>query len=130
MFLQLVASCGAKPHGREDEVLSPNKPVSALPASNWEPTLSVRVARRVCVALCRLLPTAYCLLPNYPFPFFSVIHYHEKLYSTTISRRQRRACCRGNRCYARQDFSPKCQRPRQHGGYRLRRSRRSGHERF
>ena len=31
---------GAKPHGQEDEVMHPNKPVSALPTSNREPTLS------------------------------------------------------------------------------------------
>ena len=33
-------SSGAKPHGRENEVMSPKKPVSALPTSNQEPTLS------------------------------------------------------------------------------------------
>ena len=31
---------GAKPHGREDEVMPPKKPVSTLPTSNQEPTLS------------------------------------------------------------------------------------------
>ena len=31
---------GAKPRGREDEVMPPKKPVSALPTSNQEPTLS------------------------------------------------------------------------------------------
>ena len=32
---------GAKPHGRMDEVMSPKKPVSKIPTSNQEPTLSV-----------------------------------------------------------------------------------------
>ena len=31
---------GAKPHGQKDKVLPPNKPISALPTSNQEPTLS------------------------------------------------------------------------------------------
>ena len=31
----------AKPHGREDEVLPPKKPVLAIPTSKQEPTLSV-----------------------------------------------------------------------------------------
>ena len=35
---------GAKPHGREDEVMSPNTPVSALPTSNQVPTLSAVAA--------------------------------------------------------------------------------------
>ena len=33
---------GAKPHGQKDKVLSPNKPILALPTSNQEPTLSAR----------------------------------------------------------------------------------------
>ena len=36
----ILGSPGAKPHGQKDEVMSPNKPVSALPTSNQEPTLS------------------------------------------------------------------------------------------
>ena len=31
---------GAKPHGRRDEVMPPKKPVSKIPTSNQEPTLS------------------------------------------------------------------------------------------
>ena len=31
---------GAKPHGQKDKVLSPKKPILALPTSNQEPTLS------------------------------------------------------------------------------------------
>ena len=38
--LKGMAVEGAKPHGREDEVMPPNELVSALPSSNWEPTLS------------------------------------------------------------------------------------------
>ncbi|MBR5160578.1 MAG: hypothetical protein IKW80_03040, partial [Thermoguttaceae bacterium] len=36
----IVPIDGAKPHGQEDEVMPPNKPVSALPTFNREPTLS------------------------------------------------------------------------------------------
>ena len=55
----------AEPRGRVDEVMSPKEPFSAFPASNWEPTLSVRVARGVEFAAGELLlPTVSCLLPK------------------------------------------------------------------
>ena len=50
--------------GGKDDVLFPNKPVSALPTSNWEPTQSGELREES-----SLLPTASCLLPYFDCVF-------------------------------------------------------------
>ena len=35
-----TSRAGAGPHGQKDKVMPPKKLISALPTSNWEPTLS------------------------------------------------------------------------------------------
>ncbi len=66
---------GAKPHGQKDKVLPPNKPVSALPASNQEPTLSVRNSVRF----------AHFITAFHPLATPKILVVHERNHFTNLA---------------------------------------------
>ena len=62
-----TSRAGAEPHGRVDEVMPPNKPFSALPTSNQEPTLSgADWERRLAAPACKILKKCYYINNTMP----------------------------------------------------------------